>query len=247
MKKYLFMLFVITFIVIPNKVLAEEEFVEVSKEVKYFKTVYYDDNSSSTYSTNSSSETKSYTIEVTEDEYYNHDTGISPHGTTVTTEYKKMVASILSSGSKYRYHVLLDWQQIPKTRSYDIIGIGHPTDVKLSGNLNFSQEYCISGGGCSCTTSYTSTQTSTGATATFKLPTGTLTALIQSFYFDVDKNASTVTDQYAYGDYSHATKTITKANALKHSIGQTGIKLNSSISSYYDSISYALARWTGKW
>ena len=147
MKKYLFMLFVITFIVIPNKVLAEEEFVEVSKEVKYFKTVYYDDNSSSTYSTNSSSETKSYTIEVTEDEYYNHDTGISPHGTTVTTEYKKMVASILSSGSKYRYHVLLDWQQIPKTRSYDIIGIGHPTDVKLSGNLNFSQEYCISGGG----------------------------------------------------------------------------------------------------
>ncbi len=247
MKKYLVILIMFAILLIPNTVFAEEEFVLVSRDVKYYKTITYYNDDTSTYNTNSS-EPRSYTIEVTEEEYYNHDDMLNPQSTTVTTEYKKMVTDILSSGSKYRYRVVLDWQQIPKTRSYDIIGIGHSTSVKLSGSLHFAQDYCISGGGCSCSTSYTGTTIDSGATSTFKLPSGTLTALIQTLYFDVDKNTTgTITSQSAYGDYSHATKTITKANALKHTIGTTGIKLDSSISSYYDSINYGLARWTGSW
>lgn len=247
MKKYLVILNLFALLLIPNKVFAEEEFVEVSSTTKYYKTItYYEDSGFYTTNEDSDSSVRSYTVEVTEEEYYNHDNGINPQSTTVTTEYKKMVSSISSNGSKYRYRVVLDWQQIPKTRSYDIIGIGHPKDVKLSGDLHFAQDYCTNDG-CSCTVSYTGTKSSTGATSTFKLPSGTLTALIQTFYFDVEKNASTVTSQSAYGDYSHATKTITKTNALKHTVGTSGIKLKSEISSYYDSISYALARWTGSW
>lgn len=251
MKKYLVILTLFALILIPNKVLAEEEFVVLSSDVKYYKTVtYYNDNGSSTYSTDSDSEIQSYTVEVTEEEYNNSDIIISndPQSTaTVTTEYKKMITDLMSNGSKFRYRVVLSWRQIPKTRSYDIIGIGHYADVKLSGSLNFSQEYCLSGSGCACTTSYTGTKSSTGATATFKVPSGSLTALIETLYFDVEKNASTVTDQGAFGDYSHAKKSISKTNALKHNIGTDGIKLNNSVVGYYDSINYGLAMWSGKW
>lgn len=248
MKKYLTMLIMFAILLIPNMVSAEEEFALVSRDVKYYKTITYYNDDTSTYSTNSTSEPRSYTVEVTEEEYNNSDTALAPQETTVTTEYKRMITEILSSGSKYRYRVVLTWRQFPKTRSYDIIGIGHSTNVKLSGSLHFAQDYCITGGGCLCSTSYTGTTSSTGGTSTFKLPSDTLTALIETLYFDVDKNTTgTITSQSAYGDYSHATKTITKANALKHTIGTTGISLNSSISSYYDSINYGLARWTGNW
>lgn len=247
MKKYLVMLNMIVLLLIPNIAFAEETFEEVSKEIKYFKTIYiYDDSDLSTYSVNSG--VRSYTEEVTEEEYNNSDNLISTQSVASgETAYKKMTTSLLSNGSKYRYRITLNWKQIPKTRSYDIIGIGHISTVKVSGKLNFSQEYCISGGGCSTGLAYTGTTTSTGSTAIFKLPTGTLTALIQSFYFDVDKNASTVTSQKAYGDYSHATKTVSKANALNHTIGKSGITLKGSSIDYYDEISTVVATWSGSW
>lgn len=247
MKKYLVMLIMFA-LLIPNVVFAEEEFVEVATEIKYYKTITYYDNNSSTYSTNSESNIRSYTVEVTEEEYNNYEDVASPQAsTTVTTDYKKMAASLLSNGSKYRYRVMLDWKTKPATRSYDIIGIGHLSTVKLSGNLNFTQDYCLSGGGCACGTAFTGTKTSTGSTATFKLPSGTLTALTETFYFDVEKNASTVTKQEMYADYSHATKTITQANALKHTVGGDGINLNNSIVGYYDAINYAYVPWSGTW
>lgn len=246
MKKYLVML-MFAILLIPNAVLAEEEFVEISQEVKYYKTVTYYDDNSSTYSTDSNNSVKSYTIEVTEEEYNNYDEQINPQtDATVTTDYKKMVTSLLSNGSKYRYRIIMDWKTKPKTRSYDIIGIGHLSTVKVSGNLNFTQDYCTDSG-CSCGITFTGTKTSTGSTATFKLPSGTLTALIETFYFDVEKNASTVSSQKIYGDYSHATKSISKDNALKHTIGGGGINLNNSIVDYYDTLSYAYVPWNGTW
>ena len=248
MKKCLIMLSILAIILMPNVVLAEEEFVEVSRETKYFKTVYYyDDNNASTYSTNSSKDVKSYTVEVTEEEYYNSNNTSAPQSTASgETAYKRMTTSLLSNGSKYRYRINLDWKQIPSTRSYDIIGIGHASTVKLSGNLNFSQEYC-NNDSCFCGTTFTGKTTSTGSTATFKVPSGTLTALIETLYFDVEKNASTVTSQSAYGDYSHATKSISKDNALNHTIDKTGITLKGTAIDYYDEISTVVATWSGSW
>lgn len=67
-------------------------------------------------------------------------------------------------------------------------------------------------------------------------------------YFNVDKKSSmTITELNAYGDYSHATKTISESNAKNYSITRAGIVLQDSIASYYDAISYAQAVWTGSW
>lgn len=250
MKKYLVILNMLALILIPNMVFAEEveDFVELSKDIKYYKTTYYYDDNLSTYGIEPISRPSSYTVEVTEDEYYNHGEISGPQSTaTYETAYKRIITALFSNGSIYRYRVTLDWQQIPKTRSYDIIGIGHYSDVKVSGSLHFSQQYCLADGGCTTTTTYTGTKGPNGASATFKLPSGTLTALIQSLYFDVEKSSGTVTSQAAFGDYSHATKSITKTNALKHTVDTSGINLKNDVVSYYDEISPAVATWYGTW
>ena len=50
-----------------------------------------------------------------------------------------------------------------------------------------------------------------------------------------------------YSDYSHATKTISEANAKNYSITRAEIILQDSTVSYYDTISCRKAVWTGSW
>ena len=187
-----------------------------------------------------------YSFEITQEEYDAVDE--SNRANPVETTYKKMTTSIISVGSQYKYKVVLNWKLMPSTRSYDIIGIGHLSNVKIDGNPTFEQYYCTSLG-CTTSTSYTKSVFNTGITATFALPSGSITTLKETFSFKVKKNTtSTITYQLAVGDYSHATSTISLTNALKHSINPTsGIVLDSSISSYYDSISFADVSWTGTW
>ena len=87
--------------------------------------------------------------------------------------------------------------------------------------------------------------------AVFPLVTSSsLTSLKQTLYFDVTKtnSNSTILYQYAYGDYSHATSTISTTNALNHEVLQSaGIVLDSSISSYYDSINVASVYYEATW
>ena len=64
------------------------------------------------------------------------------------TDYKSLTTTIYSNGSKYRYSATLNWKIFPSVRSYDVLAIGHLSNVKYSSNLNFSQYYCTTGGGC---------------------------------------------------------------------------------------------------
>ena len=176
---------------------------------------------------------------------------ISPMGMSqgyIETTGKKMTTTIVSIGNYYRYKVSLEWKSIPSTRSYDIIGIGMNTNVKFASDISFQQNYCYSANNCNSNALHTPLKINTGGTAVFQLPSSSLTSLSAYMYFNVSKNtSSTITSQKAYGDYSHATKTISFANAKKHSIGSSGIVLDNSITSYYDSIATATSTWTGNW
>jgi len=195
-------------------------------------------------------EIDSKTVEISEEEY--NAPGISLFGMTAgytETGAKKMTTTIVSVNSQYRYKVDLEWKSMPVVRSYDIIGIGMNTNVKIDGGLYFRETYCYTSGICDTNTSRNEKITSSGGAASFKLPSDkTVNYLATYLYYDILKNtSSTIKTLNAYGDYSHATKTITSANSTKYEINNSGIVLDSSISSYYDEISLAKAVWTGSW
>lgn len=166
----------------------------------------------------------------------------------IETTAKKMTTTIVSVNNKYRYKITLEWKNIPTTRSYDIIGIGIDNNVTINSSIYFQQNFCYSTNNCSSSIVNTVNSTSTGATSTFQLPSSAIISLSSYLYFDVSKNTtSTITQLNAYGDYSHATKSISKSNANNHSINRGGISLDSSISDYYDSMNTSKAVWTGSW
>lgn len=250
MKKNFILAFVVASIMFVFPILVNAETVtdDYVETTKYLKTVtHYGNNFLLSNNINSS-----MTYEVSENEYDN--AGDKPIITrdasgAVETTYKRMTVSIAKNGSYYRYKNILVWKTIPSQRSYDIIGIGFYSNLKLHSSVNFIQEYCYSGGSCTSSTSHNPQTFTAGAGTTFKLASGSLSTLKATIYFDLEKKTSaTLVSQDAYGDYSHATSSISLTNAKKYSVvGSSGIVLDSSITSYYDSMGCAHAHWTGTW
>lgn len=253
-KSYLLVsiLILLDLLFIPNSAYAEEKFEIISEVTKYYKTITYTPSLSVNYFDLNSIKSNSVTYEITEEEYNSVEDNnlvIASNGKTETT-YKRMTTSILTNGSYYRYKNELTWKNMPASRSYDIIGIGFFSTVKVRSNsTNFSMSYCYTDGSCYTNTTNYPQIFSNGAGTTFKLPTGELRSLNQIFYFDVEKNTTnTLNVQEVYGDYSHATSSILLLNAIKYTVNQSlGIVLDSSVSGYYDSMNAARAVWTGTW
>ncbi len=234
---------------------SNDELVKVAENTKYLKTVTILSNSEVMRNGNMG-EISSLTTEITEEEYNNVDPStentISPQDLEtemIETTYKKLTTTMWYYYGFYRYSSTLDWKLIPSTRSYDIFGIGHYATVRISGEVEFDQYYCRSASECYDSTAYYSNVFTNGATAVFKIPSGTIYSLSQKIEFDVTKTDSsdTITRQLAVGDYAHAQSSISATNAQKHSIGCGGLELNSSIESYYDDITETDALWTGTW
>lgn len=253
MKKSMYLFLVL--LMLPVLVSAEVESNDGSvtdndsvESVKYYKTT------TSTFDLSSGSDTTISTTEVVSEKEYNQastSSGVelaSNPSTSIETTYKKMTATISKSGSYYQYKVVLDWKNIPKTRSYDTIAIGFYSTVKIKGTLDFIHYYCEDDD-CGEVTSYPHSYSgSNGIGVTFHLPTGTLTELKQTLYFKVQKNtSSTIYRQKIYGDYAHAQKSITLTKAKDYVVSQTGIILGSTAEDYYDSIDEADVTWTGSW
>lgn len=219
----------------------------VSKVEKFYKTISKTNNM--VLNTNNNGiENNSYSIEITKEEYENSNNTATTRAAYVETTYKKLTSTISQNGSYYRYKAELNWKSIPSTRSYDIIGIGFYPSVKLRTSTTFSQYYCFSDGTCKTDSSNYPQIFSNGAGTSFKIPSGNLTTLKQTFYFDVEKaNSSTVISQIAAADYSHATKSVTSNNAKNYTVNTSGINLGSSITSSYDAINTANATWNGNW
>lgn len=249
MRKYLFSIVLLTLMFLPLGVFADETidkgFSVVAQEEKYYKTVIPIINNLSKMDQNS----KSYTVEVTKEEYESSNNIQTYDYSYVETTYKRMTSYILTNGSYYRYKVTLHWKNFPKVRSYDTIAIGHNASVKVRGSINFDQTYCDLNNSCKTINIYYPKITTTGSGATFKLPTGDLTALSQTIYFDVEKNVNDakVISQKAVGDYSHAVKTVTSTQARKYNISIIGITLDSSIIDSFDEMSSTTTLWEGSW
>lgn len=163
---------------------------------------------------------------------------------------RSVTTTIVSLSDKYRYKVSVEWLQIPSNRSHDIIGIGIDPNVSIYGGLMyFQQNFCYSASNCSSSGTYNERVSSTGASATYQLPSASLVSMNSYMYFSVVKNTtSTITQLNAYGDFAHAMTTVSLSNAYNnHLISRGGLVLNSNISSYYDSIDTAKAVWTGSW
>lgn len=228
------------FLLLPNISKAEEitDFDTIYQQTKYFKTII-----------NKNNRITSSTEEISKKEYDDYNTISNPKA-SVETVYKKITSTITANGNYYRYTANLHWKNIPSTRSYDILGIGFYSSVKVkNNNVYFSQNYCITGGSCYTTSTHSPQVFTTGAGTTFLLPSGNLSSLDEVMYFDVAKNTNlTIINQMAAADHSHAIQSISLTNAKKYTVsGSAGIVLNSSITSYYDAISPAIQYWSGSW
>lgn len=250
MKKSLIMIAALAIAISPSLVSAKEV-INVEKEeilaetTKYYKTITkYDNLSINAYSSNTVNHSNSYSEEISKEEYdaAEESTISTQESASVETNYKKMTTTIYQENGNYKLKNELNWKTMPSVRSFDIIGIGTNQSVKVAGGIMFNQYYCVSGG--SCTTSYSHTPKigSYGAGATFQLMTGGLSTLRITMYYTLSKNTTaTITGLDAYGDYSHATSSISHSDAQNYSVNLGGINLNSSISGKYDSIQSAHA------
>lgn len=243
--KKIILALLLTLIIMPTTTLAKEtddNFKVISVSEKYYKTISSSNNLSLT-------NTRVESIEISKEEYDNVSDNIQTRGTGGTeTTYKKLTTTILSNGSLYRYKTVLNWKQFPAVRSYDNIGIGHYASVTYNSSLNFSQSYCLTNGTCKTLTTYYPQYFSTGVGATFKVPEGDLTSLSQTLFYDVRKNTTaTVLSQAAYGDYSHATDSVSLSQAQSFSVGTSGIQFTNGVGNYYDDIQPATATWSGSW
>lgn len=220
----------------------DREYKVMSEETKYYKTVEYATN----YYCQTCGNSVSKTIEISEEEYNKADL-MQLSSTLVETTYKKLTTTIQINGNYYRYKAILEWKNMPKIPSYDTIAIGHYENVKIRGGINFTQKYCTSSN-CKTLTTFYKKIFSKGAAATFKVPDGTLTTLKEEFYFDVEKNVdATILAQKIVGDYAHATKSVSIADAKRYAINLSGIQFESDVLSYYDEINPAIVNYSCNW
>ncbi len=248
--KFIFaFLLVLPLMVSAKDIVAEDEFKVVGETTKYYKTVTVLNNSQ--IMSVIAPEVTSFTTEITKEEYDSvdlHDLYHLNESFTVQTDYKLLKSTLLQNSSSFRYRVDLTWKNIPKVRSIDIIAIGHYSTVERKSLPVFNQSYCMGNGEC-----YNGMEAGiiTGVNGTalvFALPTDSLTNLTQYMYFDVQKSSSTtVKHQTVAGDYAHAVKTISYANAKKLRVDIAGIIHDSSVESYYDTIGAAIVDWQGSW
>lgn len=208
----------------------------VVRNERYYKTIYTGLNG------------EGYSNEITKEEYDNQ-SGMNTRG-TVNTTYKKMISTISENGSKFRYKVTVAWKQMPSTRSYDIIGIGHDntTNIYISSGVFFNYYYCYSDSSCTTSTMYfDKNNLSTGGSVVYKVPSDDIRELSSALYYDVAKStSSTITELNMCGDYSHAT-TAYSSGYTDHTVNINGISLGSTIAGYYDEIPCALSTWYGSW
>lgn len=243
MKKIIFLIFMMLLFL--NNVFADDSFEILSEVTKYYKIVTNYERSMYFLSLDdyNSSNIFSSSYEISEEEYENDSNIHILSSGIVETTYKKMTTSISKNDKYYRYKNIVVWKKMPKIRSYDVIAIGFNSNVKISGTPISSLKY-----DSKTLTNSNFKKTNTGASSTFKLPSGTYSNVIAELYFNVEKNASaTILTQKVYGDYAHSTSSVSLNNASKHSINTSGINFDSSVVNSFDDISCAVVTLNNNW
>ena len=184
------------------------------------------------------------TYVATEEEFQSRN-DVMPLG-MIENYWRSVVTKITQIDSNYRYMVSTIWNTMPNERNYDVIAIGINSDVIRSTYPTFTRHYCDYDGcynsniGAIKTADY-------GAGASFKVPSGTLTGLGASLYFDVTKYVSgTITYQEFCGEYAHGTNT-TLTESQNYGIATGGIAFKGSSIDKYVIMGCSYGTWTGTW
>lgn len=187
---------------------------------------------------------ESVTYVATEEEFQSRNE-VMPLG-VVENYWRSVVTKITQIDSNYRYIVSTIWSTMPEERDYDVIAIGITSDVVRSTYPTFTRHYCDyddcynSNVGVIKTGRY-------GAGASFKIPSGTLTGIGASLYFDVVKDVSwTLTYQEFCGMYAHGTNT-SLTDSQNYTIATGGIGFGASAVDKYVVMGCSYGTWTGTW
>ena len=191
-------------------------------------------------------------FEITKEEFNNAQLNCRGNGESMTS-YKDLISSItyVNSNAK-RFRASMTWLNIPSTRSYDIIGAGFSNGyIQVSSRVpNLETTHCTSASNCTTVNSgYAYKKTSSGAGASFPLPSGAIVSLYTTLYYNVQKKsgAGTITYLRMAGDYAHATSTVSFSQSQQYGLGYDGLYLDASIMNYYDAMDPAVATWSGSW
>lgn len=150
-----------------------------------------------------------------------------------------------------RYKVDVQWLQMPPVRSFDIIGIGiEPSKVKINSVIMFRQDWILTNNNDGYGTLCAPKSESTGGSAVFELPTGSLSVLESYLYFTVNKqnNAGTIYSTIAVGDYAHAFEEVDNGVYNYYTVNAVmGIEIDEPYANSYESSSEAIATFVGVW
>ena len=187
---------------------------------------------------------ESVTYVATEEEFQSRNE-VRPLG-VVENYWRSVVTKIIQVDSNYRYMVSTVCNTMPNERDYDVISIGITSDVLRSTYPTFTRHYCDyddcynSNVGAIKTGRY-------GAGASFKVPSGSLTGLGASLYFEVVKDVSgTLTYQEFCGMYAHGTNT-TLTESQNYGIATGGIAFKGKSVNKYVVMGCSYGTWTGTW
>ena len=187
---------------------------------------------------------ESVTYVATEEEFQSRNE-VRPLG-VVENYWRSVVTRITQIDSNYRYTVSTIWNTMPNERNYDVVAIGINSDVKRTTYPTFTRHYCDYDGCYNSNVGAIKTGRY-GAGASFKVPSGTLTGLAATIYFDVTKDVSgTVTYQEFCGEYAHGTNT-TLTDSQNYTIATGGIGFGAAAVDKYVIMGCSYGTWTGTW
>ena len=240
-----------------NSSFDESNAIIISQDTKFLKTVNeYANVERDSYGNISKADVlSSVTYELTEEEYYNSDfdntTIETRSSTTIEANYRVMTSTLSYSNGTYRYKNQINWTTFPSVRGFDVIGIGHYSNVEADGTPYFLMEYITASGAHLTGLFHYDQSFSNGRSSTFNLPLQNLQSMTITLSFDVKKtdNNNTITSQVCAGDYAHGIdSSVTLSDALNHGVyGAAGIVHAGSVADKFDSVDEAEAYWFGTW
>lgn len=187
---------------------------------------------------------ESVTYVATEEEFQSRNE-VMPLG-VVENYWRSVVTRITQIDSNYRYTVSTIWNTMPDERNYDVIAIGITSDVIRATYPTFTRHYCDYDGCYNSSVAAIKTA-DYGAGASFKVPSGTLTGLAATLYFDVTKYISgTITYQEFCGMYAHGTNT-SLTESQNYGIATGGIAFKGTSIDKYVVMGCSYGTWTGTW
>lgn len=233
-----------------------------SETTKYYEIKEIESTQNSRLSTKSSTNTDTenteyISTELTEEEYFRRvrasESNIQPFAASNTdkTSYRRLTTSIQKIGSDRRLYNKFIWDKLPSTRSYDVLTISidsmfSPIVGTQYGQQLWSYTHPVHGGFYGDNSKYSSSSSTWskqgagyGVRMNLKNNTTTLrvTELEGYMYYKIKRNSSIVPKLInAYGNYSHAKKSLSNSFSYSLSFGGPSIGWSGVSSTSFDQL-----------